>query len=103
MIVNIVHVSVKPEFLDAFIEVSLKNHHGTRGTEKGNFRFDVLQQEDDPTKFVLYEVFESEEAILAHKETAHYKEWRDTVNPMMAARRYGTRYLPLAPKDTSAW
>lgn len=103
MKITIVHISVKPEYLDVFMEASLKNHEGTRGSEDGNFRFDVLQQADDPTKFVLYEVFESEEAVKAHKETAHYKAWRDTVNPMMAEQRYGVHYLPLAPKDSSQW
>lgn len=103
MKVNIVYISVKPEYLDDFIAATLKNHEGTRGTEKGNFRFDVLQLSDDPNKFVLYEVFESEEAVKLHKETAHYKTWRDTVNPMMAERRYGVHYRPLAPQSPDQW
>ncbi|MCI4667620.1 MAG: antibiotic biosynthesis monooxygenase [Bacteroidia bacterium] len=103
MNINIVYISVKPENLEEFVEASFKNHIGTRTTEAGNLRFDILQKADDPTKFVLYEVFESEEAIRLHKETDHYKVWRDTVNPMMAEKRYGIGYIPLAPKERSEW
>ncbi|MEO0895441.1 MAG: antibiotic biosynthesis monooxygenase [Bacteroidota bacterium] len=103
MIVTCVHIKVLPEFLDEFIDISMKNHEGTRQTETGNFRFDFLQDSEDPTKFMLYEVFESEEAIAHHKTTEHYLAWREKVNPMMAERRYGVRYVPLAPKETTSW
>jgi len=103
MTVTCVHIKVKPEYLEDFIKISLENHQGTRTTEAGNLRFDFLQEKEDPCSFLLYEVFESEEAVRLHKETAHYQAWRDTVNPMMAERRYGVHYLPLAPKDQKLW
>jgi len=103
MIVNCVYIKVLPEFLDEFIAISMKNHEGTRQKEEGNFRFDVLQDAEDPTKFMLYEVFANEVAVSFHKSMDHYKNWRDTVNPMMAERRYGVRYTPLAPKDIASW
>ena len=103
MVINCVYIYVKEEYLQEFIEASLKNHQGTRGTEAGNMRFDVLQQADDPCKFMLYEVFESEDAVALHKETEQYKAWRDTVNPMMADKRYGVRHHALAPDSKELW
>ena len=76
MVATIVFVDVKPEFIEQFREASLENHRNSR-LEKGNIRFDVLQDDADPTKFMLYEVFDSEESVKAHKDTAHYLKWRD--------------------------
>jgi len=101
MQIVVVNVAVKPECVEAFKEASKANSAGSLG-EPGVLRFDVLQQHDDPTKFVLYEVYRTPEAVAAHKETAHYLLWRDTVGPMMAAPRVGARFVNVAPAD-SAW
>ena len=102
MIATFVHVYVKEEHIDSFIEATLENHRASV-EEPGNLRFDVLQDELDPSKFVLYEAYESEEAAAAHKQTAHYKKWRDTVANWMAKPRQGIQHQIVAPKDKSAW
>ena len=96
MKVTCVHVRVKPEKVNEFIEAVSENHRGTI-KEPGNIRFDVLQQSDDPCRFMIYEVFVSEEAVKAHKETAHYLKWRDTVKDFMAEDRYGVSYRLIMP------
>jgi len=93
---------VKPDAVNEFIEVSILNHKGSV-KESGNLRFDFVQQEDDPTRFMLYEAFESEEAATAHKTMDHYLDWRDKVKDMMAEPRYGVRYKILEPKERSEW
>ena len=102
MIVYCVTVFVKPENVDAFIEATIKNHEGTR-TEPGNIRFDVLQNAEDPTRFFLYEVYESREAVGAHKETAHYLKWRETAGPMMAQPRQGVMHQVIRPEAREQW
>ena len=102
MIVTCVHVHVKPEHTESFIEASVLNHKGSV-KEPGNLRFDFVQQTDDPTRFLLYEAFESEEAVLIHKTMDHYLKWRDTVKDMMAEPRYGIKYNILEPKEKSRW
>ena len=102
MIVTCVHVHVKPEFIDSFIKASVLNHIGSV-KEPGNLRFDFVQQADDPTRFMLYEAFESEEAVSRHKTMDHYLKWRDTVKDMMAESRYGIKYNILEPKERSKW
>lgn len=98
MLIAIVYVHVKPEFIEPFIAATRENaHHSLQ--EPGVARFDVIQQQDDPTRFVLYEVYRDEAATLAHKETAHYLIWRDTVAAMMAEARTSTRYINIAPDD----
>ena len=97
MIVTIVHVQVKPEHIDDFIRAITKNHH-LSVKEQGNLRFDVLQKRDNPTEFAIYEAYENETVMAAHKETSHYKEWRDTVASWMAKPREGVRYNGLAPE-----
>lgn len=97
MHVTLVHVSVKPERVQDFVAASRANHRGSVG-EPGNRRFDVLQAPDDPTRFILYEAYASAADAAAHKETAHYKTWRDTVADMMAEPRKGVSYLCLAPE-----
>jgi (4S)-4-hydroxy-5-phosphonooxypentane-2,3-dione isomerase len=100
MFTTIVHVFVKPEFRDAFIEATRENHlHSVK--EPGNLRFDILQDESDPDKFVLYEAYASKEAVAAHKETEHYQRWRDTVAPWMAKPREGIKHLLLFPEKFS--
>jgi len=102
MIVTCVHVTVKPESVDDFIKATIPNHKGTVN-EEGNLRFDVLQNADDPCRFMIYEAFKSEEAVAFHKTTEHYLAWRDTVKDMMAETRYGVRYGVIEPRERSAW
>ena len=102
MIVTCVHVNVLPERMADFREAIAENYRGTV-TEPGSIRFDVLQQSDDPCRFMIYEVFESEEAVLMHKETPHYLKWRETVQNWMAEPRRGIRYDVVEPSDRSLW
>jgi autoinducer 2-degrading protein len=96
-----VHIHVKPEFVEAFKQVTLEN--ATKSLrETGNVRFDVVQQSEDPTKFVLVEIYRTAEASAAHKETAHYRLWRDAVMRMMAEPRQGIRYNNIFP-DEANW
>jgi autoinducer 2-degrading protein len=97
MHVTLVHVRVKPDLVDAFIEATRVNHEGSI-QEPGNRRFDVLQDGGDPTRFVLYEAYANAEAAAAHKETGHYLKWRETVADMMAEPRQGVPYTGLFPK-----
>lgn len=101
MFVVHVHVNVKSQFVEAFKEATLENASNSV-KEPGIARFDVLQQEDDPTCFVLVEAYKSVEASAAHKETAHYLKWRDAVAEMMAEPRKGIKYANLFPED-SKW
>ncbi|RMH60227.1 MAG: antibiotic biosynthesis monooxygenase [Zetaproteobacteria bacterium] len=96
MHVTIVHVHVKKGMEQAFIEACRRNHEASV-KEPGNRRFDVLQSREDPTRFVLYEAYASEADARAHKETAHYRQWRDTVAEMMAEPRQGDPYRGLFP------
>lgn len=93
-----VHVHVKPECIDAFIEASLKNAEKSI-REPGIARFDVIQQQDDSAKFVLVEVYRTPDDPARHKETAHYQLWRDTVAEMMAEPRKGIVYKNRFPED----
>jgi autoinducer 2-degrading protein len=102
MIVTFVHVKVKPEFINEFIEITKYNHHHSI-REKGNLRFDFLHTEEDPSHFVLYEVFESEEAIAEHKKTEHYNKWRETVADWMAEPRKGIRHKVISPLERDLW
>lgn len=97
MHVTLVHVRVKPAHLDAFIEATRLNHQASI-LESGNRRFDVLQSPDDPCHFVLYEAYLSAEDAAAHKNTAHYLAWRDTVADWMAEPRQGIRFDGLLPQ-----
>jgi len=96
----IVHVSihVKPECVEAFRVASLENARNSV-KEPGIARFDVLQQGDDPTRFLLVEAYRTAEAPAKHKETAHYQVWRDAVAPMMAEPRSSVKYSNLFPHD----
>lgn len=96
MIVTIVHVSVKQEHIAEFIRATTANHlQSVR--EPGNLRFDVLQLEEDPARFALYEAYEDEATAAAHKHTTHYLEWKETVAPWMAQPREGIRYQAIVP------
>ncbi len=96
MHVTIVHVWVKPEHMDAFIKASRANHEASV-QEPGNRRFDVLQDAENPAKFVLYEAYVSAEDAAAHKQTRHYLSWRETVADMMAQPRQGVPHKGLCP------
>lgn len=99
----IVHVSVqvKPGHEEDFRKATLANARESV-KEPGIARFDVVQQADDATKFVLVEAYRSDDAPAAHKETAHYKTWRDAVEPWMAAPRSSTKYRDVHP-DAAVW
>ena len=96
----IVHVQarVKAEFIEAFKEASLANARYSV-QEPGIARFDVIQQADDPARFLLLEVYRGHEGSARHKETAHYATWRDTVAPMMAEPRSSVKYSNIFPAD----
>lgn len=102
MVVYCVTVYVKNAFIDQFIEASKVNHTGTR-KEPGNIRFDVLQSQENPGRFFLYEVYESEEAVAEHKKTGHYNTWRSTVADWMEKPREGIVHRVVCPEDKSAW
>jgi quinol monooxygenase YgiN len=97
LIVN-VHVKVKPEFVESFLNATLANARASR-KEPGIARFDVLQQSGDPTRFVLSEAYRTPEAPAAHKETAHYAAWRDAVAGMMAEPRQSVKFANVDPPD----
>ena len=96
MHVTIVHVHVKADNIDAFIEACQQNHEASI-KENGNRRFDVLQSTEKPGWFVLYEAYESAEAAAAHKQTEHYARWRDTVADWMEIPRKGLPFTGLFP------
>jgi (4S)-4-hydroxy-5-phosphonooxypentane-2,3-dione isomerase len=98
MHVALVHIHVSPEHVEPFVAATIRNHDGSV-REPGNVRFDVLQSADDPTRFVLVEMFFDAEAAAAHKATPHYLAWRDQVAGWMASPREGHRYLLLAPQS----
>lgn len=97
MIATIVHVYVKPAHINDFIKASAENHKNSI-QEEGNLRFDVLQDAENPAKFVLYEAYSSETAAAAHKDTHHYKTWRDTVADWMSQPREGIKHQILYPQ-----
>ena len=97
MRVTLVHVHVKPEHVEEFAAAILRNHAGSV-REPGNLRFDVLQSAEDPSRFVIYEVFRSAEDVARHKTTPHYLAWREAVEGWMASPREGKPYRLLAPE-----
>src|SRR5437868_5402478 len=97
MYVVVVNVNVKPEFVAAFIAATRDNHLGTR-TEPDNVRFDVLQRNDDPNRFVIYEAYLTEAGFAAHQQTQHYSKWKETVAPMMAEPRSPLKCTSLFPE-----
>jgi quinol monooxygenase YgiN len=98
MLVVHIHVHVKPEFVEAFKQATLANGRESV-KEAGIARFDIVQQQDDPTRFVFVEVYRTQEAPAAHKETKHYQTWRDTVAPMMAEPRTSMKFTNIFPDD----
>jgi (4S)-4-hydroxy-5-phosphonooxypentane-2,3-dione isomerase len=102
MIVTSVTVHVKKEHIDDFIAATRENHENSIN-ENGNLRFDVLQCIDDPCRFLLYEAYETEETVSAHKETAHYLKWKQSVEPWMAMPRQGIKHKVIAPTRKDMW
>lgn len=98
MLVVHVHVHVKSEAIEQFRQASAENARNSV-QEPGVARFDVIQQSDDPSRFVLVEVYRSAEAAAQHKETVHYQVWRDTVADMMAEPRSSVKYSNVFPGD----
>ncbi|MCX6901458.1 MAG: antibiotic biosynthesis monooxygenase [Verrucomicrobia bacterium] len=98
MLIVHVHVHVKPECVEVFKQVSLENARNSV-QEPGIARFDVCQQADDPTRFILVEVYRTPDAPTRHKETSHYAAWRDAVAPMMAEPRTSVKFANVFPPD----
>jgi len=98
MLVVHVHVHVQPDAVEAFKAASLQNARQSV-LEPGIARFDVVQQADDPTRFVLVEVYRTADAPAAHKATAHYAAWREAVETLMAEPRYSLKYANVFPDD----
>ena len=102
MFVVCIHVHAKPENREAFLEATLENARNTV-QEPGNLRFDVNQQADDPNRFMIYEVYRSEDGMKAHKQTPHYAKWRETVADWMAEPRRGVQHEGLFPDTEQGW
>jgi quinol monooxygenase YgiN len=101
MLIVHVHVHVKPESVADFRQATIENARSSF-QEPGIARFDVVEQQDDATRFVLIEVYRTPEAQAAHRETAHYARWRDAVAPMMAEPRQSVKYNAVFP-DPQGW
>ncbi len=101
MHVTLVHVQVKSDHVNAFIE-AFRNNHKASILEAGNLRFVILQSPDDPYRFVLYEAYADARTAVAHKQTAHYLHWHDTVAGWMAAPRQGQQYNALYPEGEAS-
>ena len=102
MIVTVVSIEVKTQYLQEFIEAGIENHiHSIR--ESQNLRFDILQSTDNPCFFSFYEAYETEEGAAAHKSTPHYLKWRSSVELMMAKPRQGKQHRVISPKDIDQW
>jgi quinol monooxygenase YgiN len=99
LIVVHVYARVVADGVEAFRSATLANARASV-REPGVVRFDVIQAEGDPTRYVLVEVYRDAAAVAAHKETEHYRTWRDAVAPLMAEPRSSTRYVNLFPDDT---
>ena len=100
MLIVHIFVHVKPDAVEAFKAATLDNARNSV-QEPGIVRFDVIQQQEDPTRFVFVEIYRTAEAPAQHKETAHYTRWRDTVASMMAEPRTSFKYTNLFPADPS--
>jgi len=101
MLIVLVHVHVKPDCVETFRTASLQNARNSI-QESGIARFDVLQDNADPNRFILNEVYRTADAPATHKKTEHYKAWRETVEDMMAEPRQAVKLTSLFPED-SEW
>ena len=100
MLIVHVHVHVRPEFVEAFKQATIENASNSV-QEPGIARFDVIQQHEDPTRFVLVEVYRTPDDPATHKETAHYNQWRAVCEPMLAESRTRSVYHTVFPDDRS--
>lgn len=98
MLIVHVHVHVKSEYVEAFKRATIENARNSI-QEPGIARFDVIQQADDPTQFLLVEIYRTDDATMTHKQTAHYAKWRDAVVDMMAEPRFSMKYNNVFPGD----
>jgi (4S)-4-hydroxy-5-phosphonooxypentane-2,3-dione isomerase len=98
MLVIHVHVHVKPECVEAFKQATIANGNESL-KEPGVARFDMVQQQDDPTRFVLVEAYRSNDAPAKHKETPHYQTWRDAVASLMAEPRSSIKFSSVFPAE----
>lgn len=101
MLIYMVHVNVRDGDIQAFIKATTENAKKSIN-EPGIIRFDICQQDEDPKRFLMIEVYKDKDAVDAHKATSHYLKWRDAVEPMMADKRLGVRYKEIFP-DISSW
>ncbi|MEL6181871.1 MAG: antibiotic biosynthesis monooxygenase [Myxococcota bacterium] len=101
MLIVHVHIDVKPECVEEFIQATAANAHNSL-KEQGIARFDLIQSHDEPTHFILMEAYRTAEAPTEHKETEHYHTWVDTVEHMMAGPRRVAKYSNSVPDD-SGW
>lgn len=99
MLVVHVHVHVKEDMIEEFKKISIENAQNSI-KEPGVARFDVIQQNDDKSKFILSEVYKTQDDPARHKETDHYKKWRDAVSDMMAEPRFSVKFTNLFPEDS---
>lgn len=97
-----VHVTVEDDAVQAFKTATIENARNSV-KEPGIARFDVIQQKDDPTRFVLVEVYKDEQGPVEHKKTDHYLKWRSLVEDMMAEPRYSIKYTNIFPADEKDW
>jgi len=102
MLIVHVFVHVLPHRVDDFIAASRENARNSV-QEPGVVRFDLVQQDDDPTRFLLIEIYRTPQDPARHKETAHYATWRDTVEPMMAEPRRSVKYHAIVPDAVAEW
>ena len=96
MFVTLVHIHVKPDQVDTFLDATRANHEASI-REDGNLRFDVLRSVEDPNRFLLYEWYADEASALRHRDTPHYLAWREATVDVFAEPRYGVRYEGLYP------
>ncbi len=98
MLVVHVHIRVKPDRIDAFKKATVENARNSL-QEPGIARFDLIQHQDDPSRFILVEIYRTPEDPARHKETAHYAKWHDTVESMMAEPRSSVKFTNVFPPD----
>lgn len=98
MLYALIHCHIKPEYIDAFKAASMENARNSI-LEPGCLRFDVIQQDEDPTRFVLVEIYRTADDPARHRETAHYLTWRDATAEMFVEPRTGVKYHNVFPDD----
>lgn len=102
MLVLHVNIQIKPEYAEEFIRATADNSANSL-KEPGVVRFDLVQNQEDPSCYMLMEIYQNDDALLRHKETAHYARWCATVEKMMAAPRTRMKYTTVIPESESGW